>query len=100
MRDNFSIYYEQVYNQDSPRIVPYGWIQWKGTEVCMDISCNCGASLHADEEFFYHFKCGKCGTIYAVGQVIKLIPLTPEQIKLGEINIEEISTLKENDDDD
>ncbi len=59
---------------------PHGWIQWKGTNVCMDIRCTCGALLHADHEFFYFFTCGNCGTTYAVGQYVKLVPLPPELV--------------------
>jgi len=21
---------------------PHGWVQWKGTDVCMDVHCACG----------------------------------------------------------
>ena len=24
---------------------PHGWIQWKGTGVCMDVHCKCGVCL-------------------------------------------------------
>lgn len=56
-------------------IRPYGWIQWKGTEVCMDIHCTCGALLHADEDFFYRFQCGECGQFYEVGMIVKMYPV-------------------------
>ncbi len=58
---------------------PHGWIQWKGTNVCMDLHCACGAHLHADEEFFYSVRCGHCGVTYAVSPFVKLVPLTPEE---------------------
>lgn len=74
-------HYDQVYAQDNP--VPtgeaHGSIQWKGTEVCMDISCKCGHHSHFDGEFFYYFECPKCKAKYAVGQNVKLIPLNAEQ---------------------
>jgi hypothetical protein len=54
---------------------PHGWVQWKGTNVCMDLHCQCGAMLHADEDFFYHFKCGECGQIYEVSGFVRLFPL-------------------------
>jgi hypothetical protein len=31
----------------------HGWIQWKGTDVCMDIHCECGTLSHIDGEFAY-----------------------------------------------
>ncbi len=58
---------------------PHGWIQWKGTDVCMDVHCQCGVSTHVDAEFAYFIQCGKCGAKYAVGQNVKLTPLTAEE---------------------
>ncbi len=72
-------HYEAIYSQDSPRGEAHGWIQWKGTNVCIDLHCVCGYHDHVDAEFFYSFECPKCGKRYAVGQVVKLIPLTKEQ---------------------
>ena len=71
--------YEAIYSQDNPPGPAHGWIQWKGTNVCMDMHCACGAHTHFDGEFFYHFECPVCHAKYAVGQNVKLIPLTPEQ---------------------
>lgn len=72
--------YKQVYSRDNPETEPYGWIQWKGTDVCIDIHCKCGHHGHVDTDFFYHYVCPKCGTKYSVGQNVKLIELTPEEI--------------------
>lgn len=54
---------------------PHGWIQWKGTGVCMDVYCKCGEHTHVDDEFVYHIKCGKCGTVYFCNGHIELIEL-------------------------
>lgn len=54
---------------------PFARIQWKGTNVCMDIHCLCGCSLHLDDEFTYHIKCGKCEQVYECDPYIKLHPL-------------------------
>lgn len=51
------------------------WIQWKGTKVCMDVSCKCGEPFHIDAEFAYHIKCPKCGQVYECDGHIKLHPL-------------------------
>lgn len=51
------------------------WIQWKGTDVCMDVTCRCGVHGHIDAEFAYFYKCNECGTISAVGQTVRLYPL-------------------------
>lgn len=71
--------FDEIYKQDNPRHESSGWIQWKGTDVCMDLRCKCGLFSHIDCEFFYAFECPNCHTKYAVGQNIKLIELTPKQ---------------------
>lgn len=53
----------------------HGWIQWKGTNVCIDIYCECGHHSHLDEEFAYFVRCPKCHQVYAMGAYIKLVPL-------------------------
>jgi len=83
MKKNF---YREVYSQDNPEGDAYGWIQWKGTNVCIDLHCKCGYHDHFDGDFFYYFECPKCHRKYAVGQNIKLIELTKEQIKFGRID--------------
>ena len=71
--------------EDHPE--PHGWIQWKGTDVCMDIRCACGELTHIDEEFCYHVKCGACGKVYECGGFVKLFPLDfePESTKVSEV---------------
>ena len=54
---------------------PHGWIQWKGTSVCMDVHCKCGKLLHIDAEFTYHIKCPHCNTAYFCNGHIELIEL-------------------------
>ena len=43
---------------------PYGWLQWKGTDVCMDFHCKCGEQTHLDTDFTYLIQCGKCKRVY------------------------------------
>jgi hypothetical protein len=57
---------------------PHAWIQWKGTNVCMDIHCKCGEMTHVDNDFAYHVKCCKCGTVYFCNGNIELIELETE----------------------
>jgi len=74
-------FYKDVYSRDfDPENDPYAWIQWKGTDVCMDIHCECGEHGHVDGDFVYFYKCPVCNRKYALGQNVKLIPLTEEQI--------------------
>jgi hypothetical protein len=38
------------------------FIQWKGTNVCLDFVCACGNAGHFDGDFAYVLQCAKCGT--------------------------------------
>ena len=58
---------------------PHGWIQWKGTNACMDVYCACGHHGHVDADFAYNVKCPECGRVYACDGHIKLVELTPEE---------------------
>ncbi len=57
---------------------PHGWIQWKGTDVCMDVHCKCGELCHIDADFAYYVKCMKCETVYMCNGHIELIELEDE----------------------
>lgn len=43
---------------------PNAFIQWKGTDVCMDFHCECGTNCHFDGFFAYAVKCQHCETIW------------------------------------
>ena len=58
--------------------IPHAWIQWKGTNVCMDIKCKCGAHCHVDDDFTYFVKCKHCETVYMCNGHIELIELEEE----------------------
>lgn len=40
------------------------YIQWKGTDVCMDFRCDCGDGGHFDGYFAYAVKCPGCGAVW------------------------------------
>lgn len=63
---------------------PHGWIQWKGTDVCIDLHCACGERFHFDGDFLYYVQCPGCERVYAVGSNVILHELTLEQAKLVE----------------
>lgn len=46
-----------------PRPKPHAFIQWKGTEACLDFICTCGRSRHYDEMFLYSITCD-CGLVW------------------------------------
>ena len=64
---------------------PHGWIQWKGTDVCMDIHCACGELSHTDGEFCYYVRCPYCGRIYFCNGHIEFIEMIDCEHKLGYI---------------
>lgn len=78
-----SVNYDEVYIAQDPAFdgQPGTFIQWKGTSVCMDIHCTCGAHSHLDEEFAYYFRCSNCGVVYALGQRVRMIRLTDAQVE-------------------
>jgi hypothetical protein len=59
--------------QDQREGLPHGWIQWKGTDVCMDVHCKCGAHTHVDDSSTYYIKCPACGTTYFCNGHIEFI---------------------------
>ena len=80
---NFAQFYDDVYGSEE-RPASHGSILWKGTDVCMTVHCECGHRAHVDGEFCYYYECAKCGKRYAVGQVVRLIPLTDAQADYAE----------------
>ena len=59
---------------------PRGWIQWKGTMVCMDVHCSCGEHGHVDADFAYFYRC-RCGKLWSIGQNVRLHELTEAETK-------------------
>lgn len=61
---------------------PGGWgplrtnIQWKGTDVCIDFDCPCGAHGHFDGYFAYSIRCKGCGKVYELGYRVRTIETT------------------------
>ncbi len=70
---------------------PHGWIQWKGTDVCIDLHCACGELLHADSEFLYGFKCLSCKRSYALGAHVALHELTAAETEAWDMPMVELS---------
>lgn len=70
--------------QDTQEGKPHGWIQWKGTDVCMDVYCKCGQHSHLDDDFAYAVKCPACGTVYVCNAHIELIEIESSLDEYGE----------------
>ena len=58
-----------------------GRIQWKGTDVCVDITCECGCKSHFDGFNMYYVKCPECGKVYEAQ---------------NKISFEEVKTINQN----
>lgn len=69
------------------------FLQYKGTDVCMDFHCKCGQSNHYDGYFAYEIKCGGCGKIYKLSPKIQLTELSEEESK----NIEALEPINTED---
>ena len=52
---------DPAFDLDVEQPTPSAFIQWKGTDVCMDFMCECGTYQHLDGMFFYSVKCDGCG---------------------------------------
>lgn len=61
--------------QEEYRDQAHGAIQWKGTDVCIDIRCDCDETFHIDAEFMYNIECPYCGRVYLCNNHIELIQL-------------------------
>jgi hypothetical protein len=59
---------------------PHGWIQWKGTDVCLDVYCACGHHGHVDAEFAYTIRCPECGQVYETNGHIELVPIDRDAV--------------------
>lgn len=46
------------------------FIQWKGTDVCMDFRCECGEDVHIDGMFVYAIECSKCGVRWEMPSIL------------------------------
>ena len=50
------------------------WIQWKGTNACFDIHCECGEGSHFDGYQAYAIRCPHCERQFDVQQTVELLP--------------------------
>lgn len=52
------------------------FIQWKGTDLCMDFYCECGEHNHYDGYFAYTIICSSCNQVYALEPSVNIIKLS------------------------
>jgi len=52
------------------------FIQWKGTDLCMDFYCpKCGEHSHFDGMFAYVIECPHCKQLFEMPTDISVIPI-------------------------
>lgn len=78
---------------------PHGWIQWKGTDACVDLHCACGTLGHFDGYFGYQFRCKDCDRHYGIGQNVVLAEMTDEEVAEARRRYPEIVFHEFSDDD-
>lgn len=52
---------------------PNVFVQWKGTDVCLDFHCECGYDGHFDGLFCYGLRCGRCGKTWTMPHTFGLV---------------------------
>lgn len=63
-----------------------GFIQWKGTYVCMDFHCECGHHNHYDDYFCYVIKCSSCGNMYAPSCNVEMIRVIEDEFPIESVD--------------
>ena len=62
---------------------PEIFLQWKGTDACLDLYCTCGDQFHFDGYFASELTCGKCGQTYELPHMLAITPAEPShQLKI------------------
>lgn len=56
---------------------PSCFIQWKGTNVCIDLHCTCGKHFHFDGDFLYSWECYNCGKCWEMGTQVEMKACEP-----------------------
>lgn len=57
---------------DEEPTAPNVFIQWKGTDACLDLHCVCGVHGHFDGMFAYYLRCNACGRTYRMPHTLVL----------------------------
>lgn len=65
------------------------FIQWKGTDLCIDFQCPCESEEnayagHFDGYFAYYLQCPSCGAVYEMGTQVKARRLAEGEEPSGE----------------
>jgi len=55
------------------------FVQWKGTDVCLDLHCRCGHDGHFDGDFAYFLRCVACGRVYEMPHTFFLVEVSEDR---------------------
>lgn len=59
------------------------FIQWKGTDLCMDFWCpKCGEHSHFDGDFAYAIRCPHCRTRFRMPTDVPVVEMTEDEDEL------------------
>lgn len=79
MTETAEVIYSGDHGEGNEISGPNVFIQWKGTDVCLDFYCKCGRHHHVDAWFVYGLKCAPCGRTYAMPSSIALKEVTQQE---------------------
>jgi hypothetical protein len=68
--------------------VPSVYIQWKGTDACLDFHCECGNHGHIDADFVYGVRCSACGRTYTLPDTLTLAEGVPDNELVQNVDTE------------
>lgn len=72
------------------------FIQWKGTDVCLDFHCyKCDTFSHFDGDFCYYLRCPTCQQVYAMPSVVSLLAVDAPEGNIEEADKSDITSAKE-----
>jgi hypothetical protein len=65
------------------------FVQWKGTDLCMDFTCDCGGGGHFCGAFAYVIQCPSCKSYYEMPTDLPLKKLERTPIGIPVLRAEE-----------
>jgi hypothetical protein len=55
---------------------PHVFLQWKGTDACLDFWCDCGFWGHFDGRFAYALRCPVCQKVWEPANILAIRPVS------------------------
>ena len=63
----------------SDDVRPEVFLQWKGTDACLDLYCTCGKQFHFDGYFADELTCGNCGQTWELPHMLQPEAIEPSR---------------------